>query len=105
LSHLLLSLPLTRLHPSPYSAGPVFVSHYYDIQSAQIPSAYLDKVFTSTIQQGEKKAHVGAPGSNVEVKLVGEGVEGAEEGGEKSGRVWVRGPAIGERLGVEGKNG
>jgi hypothetical protein len=33
MSHVLLGLPLIRLHPSAFSTGPIFVSHYYDVQS------------------------------------------------------------------------
>ncbi|KAK4686758.1 hypothetical protein P7C73_g3360, partial [Tremellales sp. Uapishka_1] len=79
LSHLLLSLPVTRLFPSPYSASPIFVSHFYDLQSP------LEDV----------KSHTGPPATNTEVLLKG---PGTEKGQEIEGRIWIRGPGVLERV-------
>ncbi|GMK53536.1 hypothetical protein CspeluHIS016_0101220 [Cutaneotrichosporon spelunceum] len=93
-SHAVLSLPLTRLTVSPVSAGPLFASHFYDLQSPVVPDVYKPT--------GGNKAHTGPPASNVEVVLRGVHEPLAEEG-EVAGRVWVRGPAVLERQGaVEG---
>ena len=97
LSHLLLSLPLTRLHSSPFSTGPLFVTHFYDLQS---PSPDLSLNFSSN------KAHCGPPASNVEVLLNGPDVEATgEEHGVLKGRVWVRGPSVLEIVGGGLANG
>lgn len=94
-SHAVLSLPLTRLTASPYSAGPVFASHFYDLQSPVVPD-----VFKPTA--GGPKAHTGPPASNIEVLLRGVDEPMPEEG-EAAGRVWVRGPGVLDRNGaVEG---
>ncbi|WVQ82846.1 hypothetical protein IAT38_004981 [Cryptococcus sp. DSM 104549] len=102
-SHLLLSLPLTRLHPSIYSTGPIFVTHFYDLQAPGV-SHILKEV---DLWKSADKVHSGPPASNVEVLLKGEHVDAGheEKGDEKSGegkviqgRVWVRGPSVLERV-------
>ncbi|UOH79436.1 hypothetical protein LQV05_000441 [Cryptococcus neoformans] len=95
-SHLLLSLPLTRLHPSLYSSGPVFVSHFYDLQSPGV-NHVLKQI---DMWESAEKAHSGPPASNVEVILKGEGVDEAHDKGGKwiEGRVFIRGPSILERV-------
>ena len=97
LSHLLLSLPLTRLHSSPFSTGPVFVTHFYDLQSP-VPDL--------TLKFSSNKAHCGPPASNVEVLLKGSDVEGTgEEHGVLKGRVWIRGPSVLEHVGGDTVDG
>lgn len=95
-SHLLLSLPLTRLHPSLYSSGPVFVSHFYDLQSPGV-NHVLKQV---DMWESTEKSHSGPPASNVEVMLKGEDVDEAHDRGDKwiEGRVFIRGPSILERV-------
>lgn len=95
-SHLLLSLPLTRLHPSLYSSGPVFVSHFYDLQSPGV-NHVLKQV---DMWESTEKSHSGPPSSNLEVMLKGEGVDEAHGKGSKSieGRVFIRGPSVLERV-------
>ncbi|WRT63250.1 uncharacterized protein IL334_000153 [Kwoniella shivajii] len=110
-SHLLLSLPLTRLHSSPYSTGPVFVTHFYDLQSPGV-SHILKEVDlwepkTSNENGKEKldKVHSGPPASNIEVLLKGDKVDEAhdEEGRHIEGRVWIRGPGVLERVDGSGQ--
>ncbi len=91
-SHAVLSLPLTRLTASPYSAGPVFASHFYDLQSPVVPDVF-------TPAAGGRKAHTGPPASNVEVLLRGVDEPMPEEG-EVAGRVWLRGPGVLDRPGA-----
>ncbi|WVQ64344.1 uncharacterized protein L199_002506 [Kwoniella botswanensis] len=103
-SHLLLSLPLTRLHPSPYSTGPVFVTHFYDLQSPGV--AHILKgvdMWENKTSTGEKEiVHSGPPASNVEVVLKGDRVDEGhkEEGGNEpiKGRIWIRGPSVLDRV-------
>ncbi|KAK8844727.1 hypothetical protein IAR55_006577 [Kwoniella newhampshirensis] len=100
-SHLLLSLPLTRLHPSIYSTGPIFVTHFYDLQSPGV-SHILKEV---DLWRSADKVHSGPPATNVEVRLKGEGVDAAHdaEGSWIEGRIWVRGPSILERVAGKGE--
>ncbi|OCF34867.1 hypothetical protein I316_03413 [Kwoniella heveanensis BCC8398] len=99
-SHLLLSLPLTRLHPSLYTAGPVFVTHFYDLQSPGV-SHILKEV---NLWKSADKVHSGPPASNVEVFLKGDKVEDGhtnDQGGEAKaihGGIWIRGPSVLERV-------
>jgi long-chain acyl-CoA synthetase len=135
MSHVLLGLPLIRLHPSFYSTGPVFVSHYYDVQS-QTDWANLWHSTWSKLEdeveriegkgadttEEKKRAHVGPPASNVEVVLrgVGQGWDAQDgagagagagtktKGGKDApikGEVWVRGPGVVSRLGKETADG
>jgi long-chain acyl-CoA synthetase len=103
----LLSLPTSRLFSSPFSAGPVLSSHFYDIQS--LPSYLL----SPPSAEGDA-SHTGAPGCNVEVVLRGvvdinkEGrgrpKEGTGDGSEAAmeGTLYARGPGMGAVLGQEG---
>ena len=93
MSNLLLSLPVSRLFPSPYSTGPIFVTHFYDLQSVGTLPASLRGTFSAN---DGAKCHVGAPGSNVEVVLKNPAIEDQVQiPGEKlSGRIWARGPAM-----------
>ena len=97
MSHILLSMPFTRLHSSPYSTGPIFVSHFYDLQTPFIPNLSGPVQYYST---GGDKAHTGPPATNVEVMLKGDKVAPAadDEGRALEGEVWVRGPSILERV-------
>nr|XP_031862082.1 uncharacterized protein CI109_002495 [Kwoniella shandongensis]KAA5529154.1 hypothetical protein CI109_002495 [Kwoniella shandongensis] len=101
-SHLLLSLPLTRLHPSVFSTGPVFCTHFYDLQSPGV-SHILKEV---DLWKSADKVHSGPPASNVEVRLKGEKVDEAfdAEGTAISGRIWIRGPGILERIDGKGED-
>ncbi|BEJ13701.1 hypothetical protein CspHIS471_0308750 [Cutaneotrichosporon sp. HIS471] len=95
-SHAVLSLPLTRLTISPYCAGPLFASHFYDLQSPVVPDVF------APVGGKAQKAHTGPPASNIEVLLRGVD-EPLPEEGEVTGRVWVRGPSVLARPGtVEG---
>ncbi|WWC90156.1 uncharacterized protein L201_005089 [Kwoniella dendrophila CBS 6074] len=108
-SHLLLSLPLTRLHSSPYSAGPVFVTHFYDLQTPGVNHILKEvdmwEEKPSTTTMGERqildKVHSGPPASNIEAILKGENVNKgyeAEEGHPIHGKIWIRGPSVLERV-------
>lgn len=94
LSHALLSLPLTRLHSTFLSAGPVFVSHFYDLQGP------LPDIFSKSFDPSN--SHSGPPASNIEVVLRGPETEPVQddEGKPYQGRVWVRGPGVLEPVGV-----
>ncbi|WVQ72284.1 hypothetical protein IAR50_001834 [Cryptococcus sp. DSM 104548] len=98
-SHLLLSLPITRLHPSIYSAGPVFASHFYDLQSPGVNHILKDVDLWESPSSGDK-SHSGPPSSNLEVLLKGEGIDEAhdEQGRCLEGRVYLRGPTVLERV-------
>lgn len=80
------------MHPSPFSAGPVFVSHFYDVQTNSLPD--LARRVTSS---GEK-SHVGPPASNIEVLLKGSEVENDDSTAPLKGRVWISGPSVLERV-------
>lgn len=101
LSHALLSLPLTRLHTSSLSTGPVFVSHFYDLQG---PPVDILKRSVET-----EPAHSGPPAANVEVVLKGPKTEYPEKAENEAkpfeGRVWIRGPTVVEQAGVIASNG
>lgn len=80
MSHVLLGVPTSRLHPSPRSAGPVFASHFYDLQIPTVPNYLTPLVFDSAPAE---RAHTGPPAVNIEIKLAGEMIElEMEEGGE-----------------------
>jgi long-chain acyl-CoA synthetase len=99
LSHALLSLPLTRLHTSFVSAGPVFVSHFYDLQGPPV-DMFRRKLDNDT-------AHSGPPASNVEVILRGPKTELADNDDPAKpleGRLWIRGPGVVEPIGVKSKD-
>lgn len=72
-------MPFTRLHSSTVSAGPVFASHFLDLQNLPI--------FAPSGSEKQEKMHTGAPSTNVEVVLKGEGVEAVESGGDPVGQV------------------
>ncbi|WVN88510.1 uncharacterized protein L203_103721 [Cryptococcus depauperatus CBS 7841] len=95
-SHLLLSLPLTRVLPSLYSSGPVFGTHFYDLQSPGMSHVLKDV----DLWKSTSKTHSGPPASNVEVVLKGENIDLAhdEQGQFIEGRVWIRGPSVLERV-------
>ncbi|EIW73123.1 hypothetical protein M231_06039 [Tremella mesenterica] len=96
MSHLLLSLPLTRLHPSFYATGPIFVSHFYDLQT---PASSLQRMVSKVEDAVEERAHVGPPATNIEVILKGEEVHlNREDGYALEGEVFVRGPSVLERI-------
>jgi long-chain acyl-CoA synthetase len=67
-------MPFTRLTTSKLSTGPIFVSHFNDLQVGGAE---------------DEKMHTGPPGSNVEVLIKGDGVEVVEIGGDPSGKVRV----------------
>jgi len=71
-AQLLLSMSFTRLTTSKLSTGPIFVSHFNDLQVGGLK---------------DQRMHTGAPGSNVEVLLKGDGVEAVETGGDPQGKV------------------
>ncbi|TYJ57458.1 hypothetical protein B9479_001775 [Cryptococcus floricola] len=98
-SHLLLSLPFTRLHPSIYSTGPVFASHFYDLQSPGVNHILKDVDLWESPASGDK-SHSGPPSSNLEVLLKGEGIDKAhdENGKWLEGRIYLRGPTVLERV-------
>lgn len=92
LSHLLLGVPTSRLHPSPRSAGPILASHFYDLQIPAVPNYLTPLTFDSG--SGER-AHTGPPAVNVEVKLVGDKVDTEVQGGDPlEGRLWAGGPGM-----------
>ncbi|KAL7423590.1 hypothetical protein Q5752_001170 [Cryptotrichosporon argae] len=107
-SHVLLSLPLTRLHPSAFSAGPVFVSHFNDVQSPVVPDLFR-RVAAAAAPSDEKTAlaaraarvHCGPPASNIEVVLRAPSAGDAHH----RGRIWVRGPTVGLRAGADEGDG
>ena len=86
-------MPVSRLHPSSLSTGPIFVSHFYDLQTPSIPNPLAPLDFTS----GER-SHTGPPAVNVEVVLKGSRVEN-ETGDPLEGELWARGPSICQSLG------
>jgi len=88
MSHLLLGMPISRLQQSALSTGPVFVSHFYDLQTPSIPDPMAPLDFTS----GER-SHTGPPAVNVEVVLKGGKVDN-ETGEPLEGELWARGPCI-----------
>ena len=96
-AHVLLSLPITRLYASPLSTGPVFVSHFYDIQSPGLAPSALSNGQDS--DDGEV-SHTGPPASNIEIVL--KGPEAYQEEGQLKerlkGEVWIRGPSVCERI-------
>lgn len=88
MSHVLLATPVSRIHPSQLSAGPIFASHFYDLQTDTVPDVNAPLSFSSS-----ERAHTGPPAVNVEVVLKGEKVE-AENGEFLQGRLWARGPSL-----------
>lgn len=84
-SNIQLSIPMCRAFTSPNSTSPIFASHLHDFQQLN--------------SDASKEAHVGPPTSNMEVMLMGEGVEQVEVGGDPEGQVRVRSPAVVERCG------
>lgn len=99
-------MPITRLLDHPLSAGPIFNSHFYDLQ---VPSHPVLKAVVPSFQG--TPSHSGPPAANIEVKLCGTGVETssgvvAASGDVKAasndislkGTIWARGPAVLERI-------
>ncbi|KAL1408830.1 hypothetical protein Q8F55_005644 [Vanrija albida] len=101
LSAALLSLPISRVASSPLSTGPLFASHFYDLQSTQVPDVL------KRVRGDDGPGHTGAPASNVEVLLKGAGTNTKETGDASpyAGRLWVRGPPVLERLGESSDDG
>ncbi|ORX35025.1 hypothetical protein BD324DRAFT_609750 [Kockovaella imperatae] len=104
----LLSLPISRVYATHLSTGPIFASHFYDVQSNGVHhTALLKPDKPSGVSEDKEKCHTGPPAANIEVLLKGPNsyvVEG-DEGGKIRGSLWVRGPTILERVGgriVEG---
>lgn len=92
MSHVLLGVPTSRLHSSSRSAGPIFASHFYDLQISAVPNYLTPLAFDS---ESENRAHTGPPAVNIEVKLVGQKVDSEVEGGEPlEGRLWASGPGL-----------
>jgi long-chain acyl-CoA synthetase len=83
-----LSIPLVNAFIHPLVAAPVFASHPLDLQDIPSPS-------------GVKVAHTGPPSANVEVKLAGVDDETVEAGSDPEGKLMVRGPPVGKRVGLE----
>lgn len=91
-----LSLPLTRLFKSSISTGPITASHFFDLQCDELA---VDRP-SSPEKKGEfEVAHVGAPASNVELRLRFPNGSEPEEDEPIGGAVEVRGPAILAQLG------
>ncbi|WWC67281.1 uncharacterized protein I206_101189 [Kwoniella pini CBS 10737] len=110
-SHLLLSLPLTRLHPSPFSTGPVFVTHFYDLQSPGVGHVLkeVDMWDGASVHHsgGSEKVHSGPPASNIEILLKGDKVNEVyeeEEGRPIHGSIFIRGPSVLERVDDKGRD-
>lgn len=94
-------MPTSRISVSPYSAGPITVSHFTDIQG---PLVDLGVAYD---RQYGSPAHSGAPAHNLELVL--RGVENLKVSQESSlasdtgaapplkGTLWARGPALGEQ--------
>jgi long-chain acyl-CoA synthetase len=95
MSHLLLGMPVSRLQPSALSTGPIFVSHFYDLQTPSIPDPKVPLDFTT-----RDRSHTGPPAVNVEVVLRGNKVE-SETSDPLEGELWARGPSILQRLDSE----
>lgn len=85
-SNAFLGLPLSRAYSSPLSAGPIFTSHFYDIQGP-VPDLWA-------APKSRTPGHTGPPASNVEVVLKGPLTEPADEGAPLRGKIWARGPAV-----------
>ena len=79
MSHVLLGVPTSRLHPSSRSAGPVFASHFYDLQIPSVPNYLTPLAFDGPPSE---RAHTGPPAVNIEVKLAGQKVDAEIEQGE-----------------------
>lgn len=92
MSHLLLGMPVSRLQDSPLSTGPIFVSHFHDLQTPSIPDPQASLDFSSS-----ERSHTGPPAVNVEVVLKGENVE-SQDGKPLEGHLWARGPSLLRRL-------
>jgi long-chain acyl-CoA synthetase len=100
MSHLLLGVPTSRLHPSARSAGPIFASHFYDLQIPAVPNYLAPLTFES---DAAERAHTGPPAVNIEVKLVGKKVDSEIQGGEPlEGQLWAGGPGLLERANRDG---
>jgi long-chain acyl-CoA synthetase len=76
-----LSVPMVNAYTNPVSTAPIFASHVLDVQ--EFPG----------------HAHVGPPGINVEVKLIGVDDKTVEGGGDPMGGLLVNGPPVGGMVG------
>ncbi|KAJ7632430.1 acetyl-CoA synthetase [Roridomyces roridus] len=83
-----LSVPLINCFSHPLVAGPILASHALDLQDLG--------------SEGPGLAHSGPPSINCEVKLVGVEDEAIEKGGNPSGVLMVRGPAVAKLTSMEG---
>ena len=88
-----MSTPLVNSHTHSLAAGPLFASHPVDLQI--FPAPHQD-----TRDPLAHIAHVGAPSTNVEAKLVSVEDDSVENGADPVGVLMVRGPSIGKVLGV-----
>ena len=85
-----------NVHSHPLVAGPVFATHSFDLQNFPAGSTSSDNF--------AQLAHVGPPGINVEVKLVGLDDVAVESGADPAGMLLVRGPPVGSLIGGGGEN-
>jgi len=86
-----LSVSLINAFSHPLSAAPLLASHPFDLQTfPEIPADDAHRV-----------AHTGAPGINVEVKLVEVDDAAVENGADPKGKLLVRGPPVGKVVGLE----
>lgn len=97
---------------SQYSAGPIFNTHFQDIQTRGISESILSPSTGGGQLSQSPKSHTGPPSSNVEVKLRGDTIEegygnalGGGQGSKLSGRIYARGPAILQPLDSETTEG
>lgn len=86
-----LSVPIVNTHTHPISAGPIFSTQPLDLQ--MLPAGSSKDPFSDI-------AHVGAPGVNVQVKLVGVNDADVEAGGDPTGDIHIGGPPVGVPLGT-----
>ena len=84
-SRIALSIPFTNAFTHPISTAPILASHPLDLQD-----------FSADASLGQQVAHCGAPGVNVEVKLLGVDDEAVENGQDPRGGLVVRGPPVGK---------
>jgi long-chain acyl-CoA synthetase len=88
-SRIAFSVPIVNSHIHTSVAGPIFASHPFDLQT-----------FPSENDTFGRLAFVGPPGINLEVKLIGVDDEAVESGKDPVGLLLVRGPPVGNALGV-----
>jgi len=82
-----LSVPIVNAHIESMSTAPIFASHPFDLQH-----------FPPSV--AESNAHVGPPGSNIEIKLVAsdEDAQVDETKGDPRGKIFYRGPSVCEPI-------